>query len=921
MTRLGDQRHSGLERKLFLVVSLFVFIVAFVFLLATTRTIVLSTMRAYSQGEGYWSNAQKEAVISLMKYGKSTSPADFQAYLSSIRIPLGDKMARLELEKPNPDMRVVREGFTRAQYDPDDIPRVIWFYRWFHSVSFASKATAVWAAGDREIDRLTELADQLHAEHLAGHPNPQMINRVLEEIEECDSRLTRLENQFSDVLVEGDRQIRVLVNALTFGTGFLLSFLGIGTSFLLLRNVRRSEEKYARLFDAASDAILILDPEKGVVVEANGRAAELFGKRPEQLAGMPEAESFPTEELEFFRDLVRAKLAEGKIHSLSLKLRCSDGQSVGVEASLQLIDLEGTGHPVILAVLRDTSEVNRLNRALLALSRCNQELVRATNEQELLEKVCDIIVSAGGYRMAWVGFPENDEEKTVRVAAQSGDTGGYLNSIQVSWSERPGRGIAGRTIRTGEICTVHNIAEDVPDGMWTPQALAHNFRSAIALPLNSDQAVFGSLAIYSEEKGVFDTAEVNLLRELAANLAYGIRTLRVRSDNERKEAEVRSLEEQLRQAQKMESLGRLAGGVAHDFNNLLTVIRGYAELSLPSKTGDGELRRKILEIMKSSDRAQALVSQLLAFSRKQILKPSVLDLNQVVVEISEVLPRLIGEDVRVEVCRGEGLRRIKADANQMQQVLLNLAVNARDAMPKGGTLRFETANASFPAGSKFERPLDGVLLKVSDTGSGIAPEYRNRIFEPFFTTKERGKGTGLGLAMVYGTVSQSGGSIEVDSEVGKGTTFRIYFPATEEQAAPAAQKETRPSSAGKVSGTILLVEDEPSLREMISGYLRQTGFTIIDAANGVEGLKKAESHEGHIDLVITDVIMPGMGGRELSDRLRQTHPSTPVLFMSGYTDDASIHRGVSERHNYYIEKPFELNSLARKVREVLSAKN
>jgi CheY-like chemotaxis protein len=322
--------------------------------------------------------------------------------------------------------------------------------------------------------------------------------------------------------------------------------------------------------------------------------------------------------------------------------------------------------------------------------------------------------------------------------------------------------------------------------------------------------------------------------------------------------------------------------------------------------------------MKGSDRAQALVSQLLAFSRKQILKPSVLDLNQVVMEISDLLPRLIGENIRIEVRPGRNLRRIMADPNQMQQILLNLAVNARDAMPAGGTLCFQTENATLPVASKFEKITEGVLLTVSDTGGGIPPELLARIFEPFFTTKERGKGTGLGLAMVYGTVSQSGGQIEVDSGPGKGTTFKIYFPATDELVS-ASPIENRALPQKPACGTILLVEDEPSLRELISDYLGVAGFTIITAANGVEGLAKAKSHKGPIHLVISDVIMPVMGGREMAERLKLSRPATPILFMSGYTDDAAIRRGVSEHRDHYLEKPFELNSLARKVSEVLNS--
>src|SRR5256884_193020 len=720
-------------------------------------------------------------------------------------------------------------------------------FRWFHDFSFMRIAIVDWTAADQELDNLTEFADQLHAETFSDQPNPLTVRYVLEEIAACDSRLTLTENHFSSTLAAGDRWIRNLLNLLTVGTSALLLVLGIGTSRHLLSNVRRSEEKYRRVFDCASDAILIVDYETGIVLEANVRGADLFGIPPERLVFVPESSLFPDGEGQHYVRIFRAGLSDSESHSVQLKIRRADGRSVEVDVSVRRIELDSPRRLVILAIFRDTSELKRLNRALLALSRCNQELVRAANEPELLERVCQIIVNTGGYRMTWVGFPERDQTNSVRVVAQFGDTGGYLASVHASWADTPeGRGPVGVAIRTGEICVIHNTLKDSRFASWAGRAAEEKFLSVIALPLSGEQGVIGCLAIYSEEEDVFDAEEVTLLRELATNLAYGISTLRIRSEHERSEAEVSSLEEQLRQAQKMESLGRLAGGIAHDFNNLLTVIRGYAELALPAKPGDDGLRRKITEIMKGSDRAQALVSQLLAFSRKQILKPSVFDLNHAVMEISNLLPRLIGEDIHIDVRPGRNLRKIMADPNQMQQILLNLAVNARDAMPAGGTLRFRTENETLPVTSKFEKITEGVLLTVSDTGSGIPPELLTRIFEPFFTTKERGKGTGLGLAMVYGTVSQSGGRIEVDSGPGKGTTFKIYFPATDELVS-ASPIENRGLPLKPAHGTVLFVEDEPSLRELISDYLVCRLLLENTAANGAEGLAKAKSHKGPID--------------------------------------------------------------------------
>src|SRR6266849_9730279 len=289
----GNHRQSTLGRKLFVIVSLFVCIVLSVFLIGAFRSMILSSVRAYIQGEDYWSKGQKEAVISLMQYASSSSQADFQAYLNAIRAPLGDKFARIELEKPTPDMTIVYQGFTRGQINPDDIPGMVRLFRWFHDFSFMRVAIADWTAGDHELDNLTELADQLHAETFSDQPNPLTVRRVLEEIEACDSRLTLTENHFSSTLAEGDSWTRNLLNLLTVGTSALLLVLGIGTSRHLLSNVRRSEEKYRRLFDSASDAILIIDYETGIVLEANARGADLFGIPSERLAFVPESSLFP----------------------------------------------------------------------------------------------------------------------------------------------------------------------------------------------------------------------------------------------------------------------------------------------------------------------------------------------------------------------------------------------------------------------------------------------------------------------------------------------------------------------------------------------------------------------------------------------------------------------------------------------------
>jgi PAS domain S-box-containing protein len=393
------------------------------------------------------------------------------------------------------------------------------------------------------------------------------------------------------------------------------------------------------------------------------------------------------------------------------------------------------------------------------------------------------------------------------------------------------------------------------------------------------------------------------------------------TERKRAEKEMADLQEKLRQSQKMEAIGRLAGGIAHDFNNLLTVINGYTGLALLDLQQGDHLRDHIKQIEKASGRAADLIRQLLAFSRRQILQMVVLDLNSLLRNLEKMLRRVLGEDIDLLTTLAEDLGRVRLDPGQMEQVIMNLAVNASDAMPAGGKLTIETANVELDeayAGTHIAvTPGHYVRLSVSDTGVGMTREVREKLFEPFFTTKEKGKGTGLGLATVYGIIKQSGGNIWVYSEPGQGTTFKIYLPRVEDELDSLQLREDA-DSLPKGSETVLFVEDEAALRDLAVRFLRQQGYTAWGAANGEEALRIAQEHaEERIHLLVTDVVMPQIGGKDLAERLRVLRPDLKVLFTSGYADDAVIRHGVLAPGMNFLQKPFSLRSLAQRVRETL----
>jgi PAS domain S-box-containing protein len=774
------------------------------------------------------------------------------------------------------------------------------------------------------------------------------------------------------------------------------------------------------------------------------------------------------DDLELWSDHRCDAIEDRNRKNLVFRIVHADGAIRWIEHVCQpVVDESGTflgtrcSHRDITERKKDEESLCRINRTLRTLTKCNETLVRAEKETDLLHAVCRVITEDGGYRLAWVGYAENDDNKSIRPMARAGIEDGYLDALDITWSDSErGRGPSGTAIRTGMPCLMKDIMNDPRFSLWRDQAAQRGYRSCLAIPMASAEGVFGSLNIYSSEADAFDDEEQELMVRLTNDLVYGITALRTREKQEqtaealresleqyrrlaaergqehsllralldsipdliffkdaegvylgcnkafeafcgRREKELiahtdldlfprevgeffremdrkmmsqrsarrneewvnypdgrrvlldtlktpfydqnadllgligisrditeriqaeeerKTLEVQLQQAQKMEAVGQLAGGIAHDFNNILTAIIGYSEVILLRMEKESPLRRHMEQVLISAERAAELTKGLLAFSRKQVLDTRPIDLGEVVHGLKKMLARIIPEDIEFRTTVAENKLTVMADKGQIEQVLMNLVTNAKDSMPKGGILSIDASPAfmdeSFAHAHGFAESGRYVCISVSDTGHGMDSETQRKIFEPFFTTKEVGKGTGLGMAIIYGIIKQHNGYIKVYSEPENGTTFRIYLPlSTGEMEEVIKVRHAEPHVGG--TETILLVEDDPTVRDLNRMILEEAGYTVIEAVDGQDALDKFLERPSAVDMLVTDVIMPKLDGKSLCREIEKIRPEMKVLFMSGYTKDIVIKRGILDDELNFLAKPVTSSDLLRKVRHIL----
>jgi len=630
---------------------------------------------------------------------------------------------------------------------------------------------------------------------------------------------------------------------------------------------KRIEERLRRLLDSAPDAMVIAGHD-GKIVLVNSQTEKLFGYQREELLGQPVEVLVPERFWGMHQTYRGSYMANPQARPMGAGSELfglkKDGTEFPVEISLSpQVTEEGV---LVSSTIRDITERKRVEEALRQSEASFRAMVegtygvyRATPEGKLL------MVNSALVKM--LGYASSEEVLALNLATDIFENGEYTPLL----FDQPGR--------------------------------QKQFAKMEAHWKRKDGT---SLAVEISGRPVKDDSATILYFEVIAEDV----------------SHIRGVEQRLRHVQKMEAIGRLAGGIAHDFNNVLGVIVAYSEMLVEKLNEDEELFPLVMSITKAVERGGTLTRQLLAFSRQQVLEPQVMSLGDYLGTIKDMLARVIGEDLELKIRTGDARLHVKVDPTQMEQVIMNLVVNARDAMPQGGRLTIETSEVDiddeYCSRNPEARVGRHVMLAVSDTGCGMPPEVLSRIFEPFFTTKEQGKGTGLGLATLYGIVKQSGGHITAYSEVGRGTTFKIYLPATQEET---AKRETLSPEKIAPRGveTILIVEDEESLRAVTREYLANKGYQVIVAENFERAVEASADSARHIDLLMTDVVLPGASGPKLAERLATTRPEMKVLFVSGYTADALVHGDLHRTDFAFLSKPFSLNTLARKIRAILDS--
>ncbi|MGQ9693296.1 MAG: PAS domain S-box protein [Thermodesulfobacteriota bacterium] len=768
--------------------------------------------------------------------------------------------------------------------------------------------------------------------------HPEDLPRVIQEVSKYSAEAGRMEFIHEPYrIVAKDGKVKWLDDRTTIRRdekGKITHYQGIVLDITERKRaeeaIKESEEQYRLLVENAQELILII--QDGQIRFINQQPLKTLGYSPEEVLSKPFIEFIHPEDREMvFQNYLKRIRGEKSLPEVySFRILDKEGNVRHLEVNAVLISYKGR-----LATLNFLRDISKRVQAEEELKKKEIEATILARENALLAEVAKIISSSLNIDEVYEKFVSEVKKFFPFDKISIGIVDFATNMVTLLYTAGkfiPGRNendvfplsgsFAAEVISQKKGIIYHpaneeEVAQKYPGFLPVYRA---GMKSILTVPLISRDKVFGTLNFTAASRQAYTDDHLRLAEKVANQIAGAIANALLFAEHQRAAKEKAALQEQLLQAQKMEAIGRLAGGIAHDFNNSLTLMKVAAQLAQSEMPKGDPLQEKIDIIIGAADRSANLARQLLAFSRRQVLEMKIIDLNSLIRELDKMLQRVIGEDIELVYMLAEDLKKVKVDPGQMEQVILNLALNARDAMPKGGRLTIETANVGRETAYRQlpeSVPLDSyVMLSISDTGTGMAPEVKPHIFEPFFTTKEKGKGTGLGLSTVYGIVKQIGGHIWFDSEVGKGTIFKIYLPPAEEPVEALHKKEVDfDIPTGKE--TILLVEDDENVRKLACQILERQGYKVLLSSHGEEALSICEDHGDPINLLLTDVVMPGLNGWDLANAVSIFHPQIKVLYMSGYPDEVITDYGILKPGINYIQKPFTVDSLAKKVRAIL----
>nr|NJM02313.1 PAS domain S-box protein [Desulfobacula sp.] len=768
---------------------------------------------------------------------------------------------------------------------------------------------------DGQRDKATEITTGKSANHVAKIEE-KMI--VLTDCARTNASLFMNEAEKS----QSNLSISAIGSFVLFLTvSLIITFFTLKRTASAERELTESRQLLVNAIDYAPIGMVLVEP-GGNFYKTNQAFNKMIGYSEEELKEKSFQNIIHPDDYEIGSNAIK-QLIEGEIDKIRIEERYvrKDGTIINVLLTSSLLkDYEGKPQYFFTQV-QDITEhklaeqhIINLNRVLRSIRDVNQLIVRERDTDTLIREGCRLLVDNRGYASALIVLTDQNGKPVSWAGSGLASSSESLNAMLES-HEMP------------SCCSADQLGNEIVlidnrDDVCSKCLITHGCPEthSLCVRLIHEEVCFGYLVVALNHNLSVDDEERSLFAEMAGDLAYALNFLRIETDHRLLEDKRKNLENQLAQAQKMESIGRLAGGVAHDYNNISSIIIGYSEFALEKAKPGDSLHEDLTEILNAAKRSTDITRQLLAFARRQTIAPKVLDLNDIIGKLIKMIQRLIGEDIDLAWLPGAEVWPVKIDPSQIDQIIANLSVNARDAITDVGKLTIETENICFNEEYCADHagfvPGDFVLLAISDDGCGIEPDILDKIFEPFFTTKELGKGTGLGLATVYGIVKQNDGFINIYSEPKKGTTIKIYLPRYKGQAVKAYSdnKLEIPLSRGE---TVLLVEDNSSILKLGRRMLKELGYIVLSASSPREAIELAKEQAGEINLLITDVIMPGMNGRELSEHLQSFYPNLKILFMSGYTANVIAHRGVLDDDVFFMSKPFSKNDMAVKVRQVL----